>query len=79
MLTGKDKFMAGLILMNFMASVSNYKLREENSVLRTRLDMYRKDLTYLVDLMNRKEITLDEFDMIALNKVEVRVRKENMG
>jgi hypothetical protein len=46
------------------------KLLKRYREVRNIAEAYEADLVYLCDVLNRNEIELDEFDLIALNNIQ---------
>jgi hypothetical protein len=69
MTTNTKTFVACLIVRSVLNDIAGYQVLKQYRVLRDRNAKCVADLTYVVDLMNKKGIELEEFDLIALNFV----------
>jgi hypothetical protein len=70
-MTTKTKTLIGcLIVRSVLNDVNAYQLLKRYRVLKDRNEKYEADLKYLVDILNRNDIRLTEFDRIALNSIK---------
>jgi hypothetical protein len=68
-MTTKTKIIGCLIARSVLNDVNAYQLLKRYRVLKDRNEKYEADLKYLVDMLNRNDIRLTEFDRIALNSI----------
>jgi hypothetical protein len=69
MLTKTNITLAMLIAQNMLKTRHTLKLLKRYREVQNLNDTYAAEITYLVDIMNRNDIELDEFDLIALTHV----------
>jgi hypothetical protein len=61
--------LAMLLAQNMLKTRYILKLLKRYREVSNLNDTYAAEITYLVDIMNRNDIELDEFDLIALSHV----------
>lgn len=69
MLTKTNIAIAMLVVENMKMARRMTKLIKRYREIHTLNDTYAAEITYLVDIMNRNNIELDDFDLIALTHV----------
>jgi hypothetical protein len=70
MLTKKNIAFAWLLAENIFKTKYILDLIKRYNKAKNLNEVYESDLKYLVDILNRNNIKLDEFDLIALSHVE---------
>jgi hypothetical protein len=70
----KDVALLGMFAYSIFSNYCTGVMSRENTRLKEKLKTYQDDVRYMCDILNKNEIELDEFDQIALNNVEVRVK-----
>lgn len=70
MLTKSNIAIAMLIAQNMLKTRYILKQIKRYREVSNLNETYAAEITYLVDIMNRNDIELDEFDLIALTHVE---------
>lgn len=66
------KFVVCLIVRSVLNDVAAYHLQKRYRVLKDRNEKYEADLNYVIHIMNRNDIRLNEFDLIALNYIQAK-------
>lgn len=72
MLTKTNITIAMLIGQNMLKSRYTLKLLKRYREVQNLNETYEEDIKYLVDMLNRNDIRLDEFDRIALSHVTTK-------